>query len=217
MVANSFLSLSALRRRVNCSNEGSASPEAGLPPGTRPSPASQGCGARTGGVRRPAGVAQRLSHRGSVSHFRQNATATHFDAGRTERKACRSGRSGCLTIAGGLNPPAGTAQRPGPREGRARHASDEEDEEDRDRRARAGSGPGIDRVARCASRPATRRDPLRRVWCPSTGARHCRRLSRHRRPLYRSDSSRRRPSPRRATTTADRRCGRPYVARCRRC
>jgi hypothetical protein len=76
VVANSFLSLSALRRRVNCSNEGSASPEAGLPPGTRPSPASQGCGARTGGVRRSAGVAQRLSHRGSVSHFRQNATVT---------------------------------------------------------------------------------------------------------------------------------------------
>jgi hypothetical protein len=33
--------------------------------------------ARTGGVRRPAGVAQRLPHRGSVSHFRQNTTVTH--------------------------------------------------------------------------------------------------------------------------------------------
>ncbi len=82
VVVNSFLSLSALRRRVNSSNEGSASPEAGLPPGTRPSPASQGCGARTGGVRRPAGVAQRLSHRGSAcrssAKTRQRPTLRRF-------------------------------------------------------------------------------------------------------------------------------------------
>jgi hypothetical protein len=38
-------------------------------------PASGTCRARTGGVRRPAGVAQPLFHRGSVSRFRQNATA----------------------------------------------------------------------------------------------------------------------------------------------
>ena len=62
------------RRRVNWSNEGSASPEAVLPPGTRPSPASQGCGARTGGVPRPAGSCAAFVPRGSVSQFRQKAT-----------------------------------------------------------------------------------------------------------------------------------------------
>jgi hypothetical protein len=35
------------------------------------------------------GVAQRLSHRGSVSQFRQNATAMHFDTSRTERTPAR--------------------------------------------------------------------------------------------------------------------------------